>query len=65
MRNSAPAHVSYCGIEFDMSAYKTAEDFAGDVWWWVFGARDDVDSTDNAVRWANESRARALHDWNA
>lgn len=55
--------VSYCGLAFDMSAYSNAKEFASAVWDAVFHSRDSVDSTANAIRWANERQERAFHDW--
>jgi hypothetical protein len=39
------------------------EDFGNAVWSAVFHDRDGIDSTENAIRWANEAQARAEHDW--
>lgn len=54
---------TYCGIEFESSAYHSMEDFGNAVWSAVFHDRDGIDSTENAIRWANEAQARAEHDW--
>jgi hypothetical protein len=54
---------TYYGAEFDSSCYASIEEFAAAVWEQIFHDRDGVDSTENAIRWANEAQARAEHDW--
>jgi hypothetical protein len=56
--------LTICGIEFDTTAYSTIAEFASDVWSIVFAQWDAVGPTDNAIKFANESQAKAEWAWN-